>query len=153
MFPPIIMERQDRHNISQCQIFQDSMVQCRSGPWFPTGVTSKQELLILPNHLSPPAVCSEVCVARSLVFCVVVCRSLFVLSFNHCIVFPSSIHVFWLLLWYIQTFFVLFLLSIIWDEGCLLLVCCNWYNCCPHTIYTFFLYISRDARLFTCTSF
>ena len=54
------------------------MVQRKSEPWFPTGVTSKQELLILPHHLSSPAVFSEVCVARSFVFCVVVCRSLFV---------------------------------------------------------------------------
>ena len=38
---------------------------------------------------------SGVCVARSLVFCVVFCRSLFVffsLSFGHCIVVPSSIY-------------------------------------------------------------
>ena len=38
---------------------------------------------------------SGVCVARSLVFCVVFCRSLFVLlslSFDHCIVVPSSIY-------------------------------------------------------------
>ena len=53
-------------------------MQCRSGPWFPTGVTSKQELLILPHHLSSPAVVSGVCVARSFVFCVEVCRSIFV---------------------------------------------------------------------------
>ena len=53
-------------------------MQCRSGPWFPTGVTSKKKLLILPHHLSSPAVVSGVCVARSFVFCVVVCRSLFV---------------------------------------------------------------------------
>jgi hypothetical protein len=43
----------------------------------------------------------------SLVFYVMFCRSLFVLSyfsFGHCIVFPSSIYGFWLPLWYLQTF-------------------------------------------------
>ena len=72
------MEKQDRHNISKSLIFQDSVVQRKSEPWFPTGVTSKQKLLILPHHLCPPAVVSEVCIARSIVFCVVVCRSIFV---------------------------------------------------------------------------
>jgi hypothetical protein len=72
------MEKQDRHNISKSLIFQDSVVQCRSGPWFPTVVTSKQELLILPHNLSAPAVVSVVCVARSFVFCVLAWRSLFV---------------------------------------------------------------------------
>jgi hypothetical protein len=49
----------------------------------------------LPEHLSSPLVCSGISVARSLVFCVVFCRSLFVflsLSFGHCIVFSSSIY-------------------------------------------------------------
>ena len=49
----------------------------------------------LPEHLSSPLVCSEISVARSLVFCVMFCRSLFVflsLSFGHCIVFSSSIY-------------------------------------------------------------
>jgi hypothetical protein len=39
----------------------------------------KQQLLTLPEHLSSPPVFSGVCVAWSLVFCVVFCRSLFVL--------------------------------------------------------------------------
>jgi len=42
-----------------------------------------------PEYLSSSLVFSEVCVARSLVFCVVICRSLFVLlpfSFGHCVV-------------------------------------------------------------------
>ena len=39
----------------------------------------EQELLTLPDHLSSPPVCSGVRVARSVVFCVVFCRSLFVL--------------------------------------------------------------------------
>ena len=38
-----------------------------------------QELLALPQHMSSPPVFSEVCVARSFVFCVMFCRSLFVL--------------------------------------------------------------------------
>jgi hypothetical protein len=142
MFSPIIMERQDLHNISKSLIFQDSVVQCRSGPWFPTGVTSKQELLILPHHLSAPAVVSGVCVARSFVFCVVVCRSMFVrfllsIVLSFLLRFTSSD--------YFLGIFKLFMFSFC--------VCCYSYNCCPHTIYTFFLCISRDARLFTCTSF
>jgi hypothetical protein len=39
----------------------------------------EQELLTLPEHLRPPRVFCGVRVARSLVFCVVFCRSLFVL--------------------------------------------------------------------------
>jgi hypothetical protein len=39
----------------------------------------EQELLTLPDHLSSPPVFSGVRVARSVVFCVVFCRSLFVL--------------------------------------------------------------------------
>jgi len=42
-------------------------------------------------------------VARSLVFCVMFCRSLFYL-FGHCIVCSSSIYGFWLPIWYLQTF-------------------------------------------------
>jgi len=42
-----------------------------------------------------------VCIARSLVFCVVFCRSLFVpFSFGHCIIGPSPIYRFLLHLWY-----------------------------------------------------
>ena len=59
-----------------------------------------QELLTLPEHLSSTLVISGVCVARSLVSCVVFCRSLF----YHCVVCPSSIYGFWLHLWYFQTF-------------------------------------------------
>ena len=59
---------------------------------------------------------SGVRVARSLVFCVVFCRSLFVLispfliivlsvllSFDHCVVCPSSVYRFWLPLCFLQT--------------------------------------------------
>ena len=45
-------------------------------------------------------------VARSLVFCIVFCRSLFVIcpySFGYCIACPSSIDDFWLPFWHIQT--------------------------------------------------
>ena len=42
---------------------------------------------------------SEVCVARSLVFCAMFCRSLFVL-------FLSSIYGFWLHLWFLQNFLI-----------------------------------------------
>jgi len=45
-------------------------------------------------------------VAKSLVFCIVFCRSLFSLyyfSCGHCIVYPSLIYSFWLPLWYLQT--------------------------------------------------
>ena len=41
----------------------------------------QQELLSLPEHLSSPLVFSWVCVARSSVFCVMFCRSLFLLLF------------------------------------------------------------------------
>jgi hypothetical protein len=41
----------------------------------------EQELLTLPEHLSSPPGFSGVRVVRSLVFCVVFCRSLFVLLF------------------------------------------------------------------------
>jgi hypothetical protein len=61
----------------------------------------EQKLVILPEHLD----FSGVRVARSLVFCVVFCRSLFVLlsfSFGHCVVCPHSIYGFVLPLWYLQ---------------------------------------------------
>ena len=67
----------------------------------------EQELLTPLEHLimNSPLVFSGVCVAQSLVFCVMFCRSLFVLfSFGKCNVCPSSIYSFWLPLWYLQTF-------------------------------------------------
>ena len=75
---------------------------------FVTGVTRRvQELLILPGHMSSPPVFSGVRVARSLVFCVVFCRSLFVFfSFVHYVVCPSSIYGCWLLLWYVQALLI-----------------------------------------------
>ena len=63
-------------------------------------VEMKQELLSLPEHLRSSLDCSGVCVAQSLVFCKVFCRSLFFfffpVSFGHSFVFPSSSYGFWL---------------------------------------------------------
>ena len=54
-----------------------------------TGFTSVAGTLnIFPEHLNSPPVFSEVRVARSFVFCVVFCRSLFIIcpfSFGHCV--------------------------------------------------------------------
>ena len=52
--------------------------------WFETRVILRlphveQELPTLPDHLSSPPVLSGIRVARSFIFCVVLCRSLFVL--------------------------------------------------------------------------
>ena len=66
----------------------------------------EQELYTLPAHLIPP-VFSGIRVAKSLVLCVVFCRSLFsfrLYSIGHCIVYPSSINCICLPLWYLQTF-------------------------------------------------
>jgi hypothetical protein len=49
-----------------------------------------------------PVFFSRIRVARSLVFCVVFCRSLFILFWGQCVVRPSS-YSFWLPLWYLQT--------------------------------------------------
>jgi len=58
----------------------------------------EQELLTLQEHMRSSLVFSGVRVAWSLVFCVMFCRSLFVVSpfsFGHCVVY-SSIYSFWL---------------------------------------------------------
>jgi len=62
------------------------------------------------EHPSSPPVLSGVRVSQSLVFCVVFCKSLFVLflSVSYCIVCPSSIYGFWLPL-LVQCIFKLFL--------------------------------------------
>ena len=65
----------------------------------------EQELLTLSQHMSSPPVFSGVRVTRSLVFCVVLCRSLFVLLyffFWYCAVCSSSIYGLWLPLWYLH---------------------------------------------------
>ena len=65
-----------------------------------------QELLNLPEHLSSPRVCVVfVLLNLNLVFCIVVCRELFVLLSVFC--WPLhrlSIYVFWLPLCHLQTF-------------------------------------------------
>jgi hypothetical protein len=61
--------------------------------------------LLSKNTKSLPPVFSGVRVARSLVFCVMICRSFFVMLsffFGHCVVCPS-IYGSWLPLWYRQT--------------------------------------------------
>ena len=71
----------------------------------------EQELLTLPEHPSSNPVFSWVRVIRSLVLCVMFCRSLFVLLsffFGHCVVCPSSIYIFWLPLWNLQTLLTIF---------------------------------------------
>ena len=69
----------------------------------------EQELHTFQEHLNSLPVFSGVRVIRSLVLCVIFCRSLFVLfSFRHCIVCPSSIYGFWLPVWYLQ--------AILWSE-------------------------------------
>ena len=66
----------------------------------------EQELLTLPEHLSPPPVFSRVSVTLSLVLYVCFvdrCLSFCTFSFDHCFVCSSSICGFWLPLWYLQT--------------------------------------------------
>jgi hypothetical protein len=62
-----------------------------------------QELLTLPEHPSLPSVFIGVRVSRCLVFCVMFCRSLFVLLSFY--IWPFCIYGFWLPLWYLQTIF------------------------------------------------
>ena len=64
------------------------------------------ELLTLPDHLSLPPVYSWIRATRSLVLCVCFldrCLSLCSFSFGQCVVWSSSIYIFWLPLWYLQT--------------------------------------------------
>ena len=66
----------------------------------------EQELLILPEHLSSPAVFSGFRVTRSLVLYVCFvdrCLSLCTFSCGYCVVSSSSIYEFWLPFWYLQT--------------------------------------------------
>jgi hypothetical protein len=83
--------------------------------WFITGFVTRliqrvplveqerQELFILPKHLSSPRFFVGLGVTRSLVLCVCVvdrCLSFSPFSFGHCVLCPSSIYGFWLSLWY-----------------------------------------------------
>ena len=66
----------------------------------------EQELLTLPEHLSPPPVLSRVSVTLSLVLYVCFvdrCLSFCIFSFDHCFICSSSLCGFWLPLWYLQT--------------------------------------------------
>jgi hypothetical protein len=56
----------------------------------------EQELLILPDHLCSPPVSNWARVTRSIVYSVLICRSLFVLLrfFAHCVDWPSLIYEF-----------------------------------------------------------
>ena len=68
----------------------------------------EQELFTIPEHLGSSPVFSGVHGTPSLGFCVMFCKSLFVLFFSfslvHCDVCPSSVYVFWLPLWYLKMF-------------------------------------------------
>jgi hypothetical protein len=78
----------------------------------------EQELLTLPEHLSSPPVFSGIRVTRSLVLYVCFvdrCLSFCTFSFGHCVVCSSSIHGFWLPLWYLQTLFNLFMCWVAWN--------------------------------------
>jgi hypothetical protein len=69
----------------------------------------EQELPTLLEHLSSPPVFSGVRVTWSLLlFVCFVDRflSFCTFSFGHCVVCPSSIYGFWLLLWYLQTLLI-----------------------------------------------
>ena len=66
----------------------------------------ERELLALPEHPNSPPVFSGVDVAGSFVFCVVFCRSSFVI-FSLDVVCPS-IYGFWLPHWYLHTFLYIY---------------------------------------------
>jgi hypothetical protein len=69
----------------------------------------EQDLLTIPENLSSHAIISEVRIARSLVFCMMFCRSLFVLFYvGRCISCPSSAYGFWLLFVCLMVFNVTF---------------------------------------------
>jgi hypothetical protein len=74
--------------------------------WTPWRVQqAEQDLLTCPGHMSSPPDFNGVRVTRSLVLCVKLCRSLFVLLsffFCHCVVCPS-IYEFCLSVWCLQT--------------------------------------------------
>ena len=83
-------------------------------------------------------------VAKSLVFCVVFCRSLSFrhYSFDHCIVSPSM-YDFWLLLSYLQTCYV-----------CLLICFFSFDHCIDYpSIYDFWLPLSYLQTCFVCFVF
>ena len=86
-----------------------SIIHSLSHPWVIIGFVRRvtwrvplveQEVLTFTEHLSSPLLCNEVCVAQSLVFCGVFCRSLLFLSFYNICSLPSyclSLFDLWLL--------------------------------------------------------
>jgi len=100
------------------RIFPHVVNTSRSFPhsWLITGFVTRltlveQELPTLPEQLSSPPVFSGVRVTRSLVLSVCFidrCLSFCTFSFGHCVVCPSSIYVFWLPLWYLQTLLIIY---------------------------------------------
>ena len=69
------------------------------------GITCGAELLSISEYPSSPLICRGVHVSRSLVFCLMFCKPLFLILsffFVHCIVCHSN-YGFWLSLWYHQT--------------------------------------------------
>ena len=67
------------------------------------------ELLAFPENMGSSPVCSGIRIARSLVFCVIICRSSFVLcpfTFVHC-VFSPEIYWFWLPRCFLQTILII----------------------------------------------
>jgi hypothetical protein len=75
-----------------------SIIHSLSHPWVIIGFVRRvtwrvplveQEVLTFTEHLSSPLLCNEVCVAQSLVFCGVFCRSLLFLSFYNICSLPS----------------------------------------------------------------
>jgi hypothetical protein len=86
-----------------------------------TGVTSVEGTAYHSGTREFSPVFSGICVARSLVFCALLYRSLLVfICFGHCIICPSLIYGFWLPLWYLQTFLFNYLKYNI--LGCM--ICC-----------------------------
>jgi len=84
----------------------DTKESCRK---FTVSLVEQKQLTLLENLSSLPGF-SGVCVARSILFCVMFCTSLFVVclvSFGHCVVCLSSIYRCRLPLRYLQTLLML----------------------------------------------
>jgi hypothetical protein len=112
----------------------------------------EQELLTLTEHLSSPPVFSCIVVTRSLVLCVCFvdrCLSFCTFSFDHCVVWPSSIYGFWLPLGFCcLTFFdirilITPLISIVWPSS----IYGFWL---PFGIFKLFLYLSCITKAKYC---
>ena len=80
-----------------------------------TGGSSGAIINYVPDHMSYSLILCRIRVAQSLVFCVVFCRSMFVLlSFGHFYIICPSNYGFWLLLWCLLSYIniILFLKKI-----------------------------------------